>query len=47
MGQQAGMRTAAVLSGASTRADVARMSQPPDFVLENVGEIPQALRDFL
>jgi NagD protein len=47
MGQQAGMKTAVVLSGASTRADVARMPQPPDFVLENVGEIPYALSDLL
>lgn len=47
MGQQAGMKTAAVLSGASTRADVARMERPPDFVLENIGEIPRVLHDLL
>lgn len=47
MGQQAGMKTAAVLSGASTRADVARMERQPDFVLENIGEIPHVLRDLL
>lgn len=47
MGQQAGMMTAAVMSGASTREDVARMAQPPDVVLENIGEIPHALKAFL
>jgi HAD superfamily hydrolase (TIGR01450 family) len=47
MGQQAGMKTAAVLSGASTRQDVDRMQRPPDFVLENIGAIPQALSDLL
>lgn len=47
MGQQAGMMTAAVMSGASTREDVARMAQPPDVVLENIGEIPHALNAFL
>lgn len=40
MGQQAGMQTAVVLSGASTREDVARMERPPDYVLANIGEIP-------
>ncbi len=47
MGQQAGMLTAVVLSGASTRESVARMERPPDFVLENIGEIPRALKDLL
>jgi NagD protein len=47
MGQQAGMKTAAVLSGASTRADVDRMERPPDWVLANVGEIPHTLQDLL
>ncbi len=43
MGQQAGMVTAAVMTGASTREDVARMEQPPDLVLENIGALPYAL----
>jgi len=47
MGQQAGMLTAVVLTGASTREDVARMIQPPDFVLENIGAIPQVLHHLL
>lgn len=47
MGQQAGMQTAAVLSGASTRADIANMDHPPDYVLENIGEIPSALKALL
>ena len=40
MGQEAGMVTAVVLTGVSTREDVARMAQPPDFVIENLGELP-------
>jgi arabinose operon protein AraL len=47
MGQQAGMRTAVVLSGVSTRKDVARMERPPDFVLDTIGEIGRALHDLL
>jgi phosphoglycolate/pyridoxal phosphate phosphatase family enzyme len=43
MGQQAGMKTAVVLSGASSREDVARMERPPDFTLENIGDIRRAL----
>jgi arabinose operon protein AraL len=37
MGQQAGMATAAVLTGAATRADIAEMENPPDYVIENIG----------
>ncbi len=40
MGQQAGMLTAAVLTGAATRADAERLAQPPTFILENIGAIP-------
>ena len=40
MGQQAGMLTAATLTGVSTRADVARMATPPTFVIETLGELP-------
>ena len=43
MGQQAGMKTAVVLSGASSREDVARMERSPDFTLENIGELPRLL----
>jgi NagD protein len=40
MGQRAGMQTAVTLTGVSKREDVARMSQPPDFVINNLGELP-------
>jgi arabinose operon protein AraL len=40
MGQQAGMYTGAVLTGVATRDDIARMPNPPSFILENVGAIP-------
>ena len=43
MGQQAGMLTAAVLTGVITREDVALMNTLPDYVLANVGEIPEAI----
>ncbi len=43
MGQLAGMATAVTLTGVSTRADVARMSTPPDFVVENIGELPDLI----
>jgi len=47
MGHQAGMKTAVVLTGASTREDVARLDTPPDFILENIGEIPIELAAYL
>jgi arabinose operon protein AraL len=40
MGQAAGMVTAVVLTGVSGRENVAQMAQPPDFVIENLGELP-------
>lgn len=40
MGQQAGMLTAVTLTGASTREDVAAMDTPPDFTINNLGELP-------
>lgn len=40
MGQQAGMQTAVVLTGASTREDAENMDSPPNFILNNIGEIP-------
>jgi NagD protein len=41
MGQQAGMLTAATMTGASSREDVARMENPPDFVIEGLHELPE------
>jgi arabinose operon protein AraL len=43
MGQQAGMFTAVTLTGASNREDVERMTSPPDFVVENIGELPRIM----
>ena len=43
MGQQAGMRTAVVLTGASRREEAERLSPPPDYILENIGQIPHML----
>lgn len=43
MGQQAGMVTAVTLTGVSKREDVARMSSPPDFIIENIAELPGIL----
>lgn len=40
MGQQAGMVTTVTLTGVATRADVARMERQPDFIVNNLGEIP-------
>ncbi len=40
MGQQAGMQTAVVLTGASTREQAESMEQPPTFILNSIGEIP-------
>ena len=45
MGQQAGMRTALVLSGASTKAQAAAFEPPPDWVVESVGELLGVIRD--
>lgn len=43
MGQQAGMVTAVTLTGVSKRDDVARMTSQPDFVIENLAELPGIL----
>jgi len=43
MGQQAGMVTAVTLTGVATRADVARMTTAPDYVINNLGELPHLL----
>jgi len=40
MGRQSGMMTAVVLTGVSTREDVACMPSPPTFVINNLGELP-------
>ncbi|MBA3870415.1 MAG: HAD-IIA family hydrolase [Anaerolineae bacterium] len=40
MGQQAGMQTAATMTGASTRADVAKMTTPPTYVIDSLAELP-------
>jgi NagD protein len=39
MGQQAGMATAVVLTGVSTRTQVENMARPPDYVLDNLRQI--------
>jgi HAD superfamily hydrolase (TIGR01450 family) len=39
MGQQAGMQTAAVLSGVTRREDIAVIAHPPDYVFENLREL--------
>lgn len=40
MGKQAGMITVAVLTGVATRADIERMENPPDYVIEDLGALP-------
>jgi len=44
MGQQAGMLTAVTLTGAATRNDVDQMDNPPDFIIENLGELPNIVK---
>ncbi len=43
MGQQAGMVTAVTLTGVATRADVAQLTIPPDYVINNLGELPELI----
>jgi ribonucleotide monophosphatase NagD (HAD superfamily) len=43
MGQKAGMMTAVVLTGASTRADAEALDPPPTLILENLGAIPDLI----
>jgi NagD protein len=43
MGKESGMRTALVLTGASRREDLAAATVQPDWVLENLGELPALL----
>jgi ribonucleotide monophosphatase NagD (HAD superfamily) len=40
MGQQAGMLTAVVLTGVTRREAITRLLHPPDYILENLGELP-------
>jgi NagD protein len=39
MGREAGMATAAVMTGISTREDVARMASPPDYILDHLADL--------
>lgn len=43
MGQRAGMLTGVVLTGVTRRQDVASMETPPDYVLENLAELPRLI----
>jgi arabinose operon protein AraL len=43
MGQQAGMFTGAVMTGASTRVDVSQMKNPPTYIFETLSEILQVI----
>ena len=43
MGQQAGMWTAVTLTGASSREEAERLTPPPNFIVENLGELVEAL----
>jgi ribonucleotide monophosphatase NagD (HAD superfamily) len=45
MGQQAGMYTAAVLTGVATAEDAAHMPMPPSFVIANLAVIPSLLAE--
>ena len=47
MGQQAGMFTAVTLTGASKREDVDNMASPPDYVVENLGELPAIMANLV
>ena len=43
LGGESGMRTALVLTGASTESDIAASSTRPDIVIDSLAELPQAL----
>jgi NagD protein len=43
MGQQAGMKTAVVLTGVATRHEAEALSPLPDLILENVGELVETI----
>lgn len=44
MGQRAGMWTTVTLSGVATREDAQALPEPPDFVVNNLGEIPDLVQ---
>lgn len=43
MGQEAGLATAAVLTGVATRTEIDQMSQQPDYVIEHLTELLQII----
>lgn len=43
MGQQAGMVTAVTLTGVATRAEAERMAPAPDYIITNLGELPDVV----
>ncbi len=43
MGQRAGMVTGVVLTGVTRREDISHLETPPDFVLENLGVLPDLI----
>ncbi|MCB0044537.1 MAG: HAD-IIA family hydrolase [Caldilineaceae bacterium] len=43
MGRQAGMLTAAVLTGAATRTEAEALAHPPTFILDNIGALPSLI----
>jgi len=45
MGRRAGMATALVLSGVATREDAAAADPAPDYVLESIADLPDAIAD--
>jgi arabinose operon protein AraL len=44
MGQQAGMQTAVTLTGASTREDALKLTNPPTHIIENLSALPEIVR---
>jgi ribonucleotide monophosphatase NagD (HAD superfamily) len=40
MGQHANFATAVTLTGVTKREDIAQMSPPPDYIIENLSELP-------
>lgn len=47
MGHEAGMKTALVLTGASTQDDLTKQHVLPNFILNNIGEIQSSLHEYL
>jgi arabinose operon protein AraL len=44
MGQQAGMQTAVTLTGASTREDALKLTNPPTYIIENLSALPSIVQ---